>query len=104
MTEFTDFGRFNAVWEEGDPVLYFKNEDGLDWYEMQWALATWNRKDGEFINSVYGAWVMVDDEGTVTYVDKDPTKVAPHFHRVLGVNANPKDIRLHMHWDGKEFK
>jgi hypothetical protein len=96
MIEITDFGRFHAVELPGDPVLYFRTDDGQDWYEMQRALARWSRDTGQFINSVYGCWALVNDGDEIVGVDKDPTKLVPHFHRVLGIDADPADIRMGM--------
>ena len=102
MTEVTDFGRFSAHWTEDDPVLYFRSEDGLDWYDMLHAVARLT-PDGKFQSSVYGVWAMVDDTGIVCGAEIDPTKLAPHFHRVLGVDADPGEVRARMVWNGEEF-
>jgi len=104
MTEITDFGMFYSTVDKETHTIYYESEDGLDWYDIVRALATWKREDGQFINSVYGVWATVDDTGMLTCVDKDPTKLSPNGKRVLGIDSDTSKIKPRMIWDGKEIK
>jgi hypothetical protein len=81
-------------------VLTFVNELGQDWYEMRFALTQWDRYGG-YLNAVYGAWALVDENGTITAVESDPSRLMPGDRTVLGIDADPADITLGMVWDGK---
>jgi hypothetical protein len=84
--EIVNFGHFTS-YSQGDGILYFKNEDGQDWYDLRFGLTTWDDK-GTFIDAVYGAWAMVDPSTMcVTNVEFDPSRLMPGDRIVLGIDA-----------------
>lgn len=92
--EITDFGMFHIIEPPPDNrILLFVNEDGQDWYEMRFALTEWEPATGEFINAVYGAWAMCDENGIVTNVEQDPSRLMPGDRRILGIDASYADIQ-----------
>jgi hypothetical protein len=98
--EITDFGFFKVIEPPpGNRILLFENEDGQDWYEMRFALTEWDNR-GEYVSAIYGAWAMVDADGVVTNVEKDPSRLMPGDRTVLGIDASPNDIKLGMRWNG----
>jgi hypothetical protein len=102
--EITDFGMFHL--RDPDPagpvILFFENQDGQDWYDMRWALTTWDR-EGRFINAVYGAWAMVDAAGIVTNIEYDPSRLMPGDRRILGIDAAIDEIQVGSYWDGEQL-
>ncbi len=92
--EITDFGFFQSInGKPGMALLFFENEDGLDWYEMRFALTEWEPATGTFANAVYGAWATVDVDGIVTNVEQDPSRLVPDNKTVLGIDAGYWEIQ-----------
>ena len=91
--EIVDFGFFHVIEpERSNQILFFRNEEDQDWYELRMGLTEWDQQ-GDFVNAVYGAWAMVNSEGVVTNVEYDPSRLMPGDRRVLGIDANWKDIK-----------
>ncbi|MCB5201725.1 hypothetical protein LH464_04430 [Neorhizobium sp. T786] len=88
--EIVNFGHFTT--HQRDGFLFHTNEDGQDWYELRNSLTTW-AANGEFIDSIYGAWVTVTEKGVVANVEYDPSRIVPDNKTVLGVDADVENIR-----------
>jgi hypothetical protein len=91
--EITNFGHFTCSNPDAMGVIFYANEDGLDWYEMRHALTEWEEATGAFVNAVYGAWAMVGPDGVITNVEQDPSRLVPHDKTVLGIDARHTDIK-----------
>lgn len=90
--EIVNFGHFTAHTKD-DGILYFKNEDAQDWYELRVGLTTWDAK-GAYVDAVYGAWAMVDpDSMKITNVEYDPSRLMPGNRIVLGIDAEHTTIQ-----------
>jgi hypothetical protein len=87
--EITNFGHFTVSSQSG--ILYFSNEDDLDWYNVRQGLTTWDEK-GNFVDAVYGAWAMVTSDGVITNVEYDPSRLMPGDRTVLGIDASHDEI------------
>lgn len=89
--QIVNFGHFKLVSTTG--IMFFTNEDGLDWYDLRANLTTWDER-GEFIDAVYGAWATVDPATMqLTNVEHDPSKLVPNDRIVLGIDAGPEDVQ-----------
>jgi hypothetical protein len=85
--EIVNFGHFTS-YSQGDGILYFKNEDDQDWYDLRFGLTTWDDK-GTFVDAIYGAWAMVDPSTMcITNVEFDPSRLMPGDRIVLGIDAD----------------
>jgi hypothetical protein len=103
--EITDFGVFKMVEPTGLGCLYFRDETGQDWYELRNRLANWKHEDGTPTDAVYGAWALADVQtGMIVCVEKTPLFLSPHYHRVLGIDADPKDVTIGMHYKDGEIE
>jgi hypothetical protein len=100
--QITNFGHFQTIIRSPRKPICFENELGQDWYDMRKSLTTWDYH-GEFVNAVYGAWALVDENGVVTNVEQDPSRLMPGDRTVLGIDADPEDIEPGMVWDGKQL-
>jgi hypothetical protein len=93
MTTIVNFGTFE-VYNGEDGLICFKNEDGLDWYDMRNALTTWGDR-GQFIDAVYGAWAMVEPETLlIQNVEHDPSRLMPGHRMVLGIDDDPVNVKI----------
>jgi len=98
----TDFGHFTVVNPDAH-ILYYKQDDGLDWYEMRAALTSWEIVSGDFIDSVYGTWVTVDADGTIIHVEYNPCRLVPDDKTILGIDTEWTSVKPGMIWDGTEI-
>lgn len=100
--EIVNFGHFVANSDDGG-IIYFRNEDGQDWYDLRFSLTTWTSA-GAFINAVYGAWAAVDPTSMrVTNVEFDPSRLMPNNRIILGIDADPADIAVGNLFTGTSF-
>ncbi len=89
--EIINFGHFRLTSTSG--IMFFANEDGQDWYDVRRGLTTWDEQ-GNFLTAIYGAWAMVDPVTLkVTNVEQDPSRMVPNDRVVLGIDADPADIK-----------
>jgi len=100
--EIVNFGHFNIV-NPDTRIIFYRNEDGQDWYELRRGLTHWDWDTGDFVDAVYGTWVMVDPDGVVIHVDYNPSRLAPDDKTILGIDADHKDIVKGMRWNGKKL-
>ncbi|PZR81670.1 MAG: hypothetical protein DI537_37895 [Stutzerimonas stutzeri] len=90
--EIVNFGNFVANSDGG--IIYFRNEDNEDWYDLRLGLMTWTSA-GTFVDAVYGAWAAVDPVTMrVTNVEFDPSRLMPNNRIILGIDADPADIAV----------
>ena len=97
-----NFGHFTVV-NPDSHILYYENEDGLDWYELRAGLTSWVLESGDFADAVFGAFATVDDNGVVRNVEYNPSKLVPDNRTVLGIDADWKDIQPGMRWTGEKL-
>jgi hypothetical protein len=97
-----NFGHFRVVNPDAR-ILYYKNEEGQDWYELRAGLTSWELKSGDFVDAVFGTFVSVDPEGVVIHVEYNPSRMVPDDKTILGVDADWKDIQKGMIWNGTEL-
>jgi hypothetical protein len=94
-----DYGFFLPIEEEDTPenpgphLLRYENDRGEDWYTLRRDLMQWEPENGKFVSAILGAWALVDEEGVLTNVEYDPSRLAPLRHRVIGIDTSHKDIR-----------
>jgi hypothetical protein len=87
--QIVNFGHFTR--QNGTGILYYSNEDGLDWYSTRASLTNWDDR-GNFIDAVYGAWASVRADGVITNVEYDPSRLVPDDKTILGIDALSTDI------------
>jgi len=97
-----DFGHFH-VRNPDSYILFYENEDGLDWYELRAGLTRWQVENGDFVDAVFGAWATVDPDGVVIHVEYNPSRLVPDDKTILGIDADHKTILKGMRWDGKRL-
>ncbi|ARO29956.1 hypothetical protein NXC14_CH02007 [Rhizobium sp. NXC14] len=104
--EIVNFGLFKPLNDTG--IIFYQNEHQQDWYDLRKGLTNWNEK-GDFVDAVYGAWVLVQPEdgsstdGVVTNVEYDPSRLVPHNKIVVGVDAAPSEIASGMLFQAGAF-
>lgn len=102
--EITEFGHFTCSNPDAVGVYYYADEDGHDWYEMRRALTEWEIATGAYVNAVYGAWATVHPAtGVVMNVEQDPSRLVPDDRIVLGIDADPEEVKPGMKWNGSEL-
>ena len=87
-----DFGHFTVV-NPGSYILYYENEDGLDWYALRAGLTTWEVETGDFVDAVFGAFATVDADGVVIHVEFNPSKIVPDNKTVLGIDCHHEELQ-----------
>ncbi len=97
-----NFGHFKVVNSDAR-ILYYENEDGMDWYELRSGLTHWEPETGDFVDAVFGAFVSVDPEGVIIHVEYNPSRMVPDDKTILGIDADHKTIRPGMRWDGTKL-
>jgi len=100
--EITNIGHFTRYEGPDDGFMFFRNEDGHDWYDIQRGIVTWG-PSGAFVSSVYGAWAAVDATGIITHVERDPSRIVPDNKTVLGIDTDPEDIQAGMLYQNGEI-
>jgi hypothetical protein len=100
--QIVNFGHFTVV-NPDNRILYYRNEDGQDWYELRRGLTSWELENGDFVDAVFGAWVTVDPEGVIIHVEYNPSRLVPDDKTILGIDADHKDIVKGMRWNGKKL-
>jgi hypothetical protein len=96
-----NFGHFQVV-NRDKRILYYENEDGLDWYELRTVLTNWERETGDFVDAVYGAFATVDPAGIIIHVEYNPSRIIPDDKVVIGIDADWKKIEPGVRYkDGK---
>jgi hypothetical protein len=88
--EITNFGHFQPKTTTG--IIFFENEEGHDWYDIRRGLTEWDERGGDFLNAIYGTWVMVSPDGVITNVEFDPSRLMPGDRTVLGIDAHHGEI------------
>lgn len=95
-----DYGKFTRYRPEGEPpnYIFMQNEDGQDWYELLRRIA---KMDGPvFVGADYPRFVAVED-GIVTNVEVDPTRLVPINRTILGTSDT--NVRPGMLYRGGKF-
>lgn len=93
----TNFGFFTVSAQQKQGFLHFTNEDGDDFYDLLRGLV---QHESAFEHqSVYGAWVTLNEDQTVRNVYADPSALVPAGAYVLGLDMDPDDIEVGMIWD-----
>ncbi|MBY3335507.1 hypothetical protein HFN99_00985 [Rhizobium laguerreae] len=104
--EIVNFGLFKPLNETG--IIFYENEHQQDWYDLRKGLTNWTEQ-GEFVDSVYGAWALVQPDedsltdGTVTNVERDPSRLVPHDKIIVGIDTAPSEITPGMLFQGGVF-
>jgi hypothetical protein len=93
-----NFGHF-TVSASDDGIIYYANEDGMDWYEMRKGLTNWTLDRGQFVDAVFGAWATVDPDGVIINVEFNPSNLVPDNRTVLGIDAHWEEI-----WPGWTYR
>ncbi|QQM14037.1 hypothetical protein [Rhizobium phage vB_RleA_TRX32-1] len=88
--EIVNFGLFKPLNDTG--IVFYENEYQQDWYDLRKGLINWTDQ-GEFVDAVYGAWALVHPEdGVITNVEHDPSRLVPHNKIVIGIDASPSEV------------
>jgi len=106
----TNYGHFTRATGDSPYIMFFKNEEGQDWYEMQRGETDGVPKlvelgdQGVFISSIHPVWCMVNPQGVVTNVEFDPSRMVPDDKTILGFDeATLDDVKEGMLYHNGEL-
>ena len=100
--DIVNFGHFKVV-NPNRHIIFYENEDGLDWYTLRAGLTTWTEQYGEFVDAVFGCFVTVNPDGIVIHVEYNPSRIVPDNKTVLGIDTDHKSVVKGMIWDGEKL-
>lgn len=84
-----------------DHVLYYRNEDGLDWYALVQTIGQIELETGSFVSATDGWFAAVRADGTVEAVSHNPYMAFPGENRSF--ISSDEEIPVGKVFDGTTF-